>query len=62
MFALEAAVACILDVEPDIDAWAADGPDGPYLSVNLPGILDAESFDGRFIGTCIDEHIEPLRR
>ena len=52
----------LMVVDPDLDARVAERSDGPYAAVNIPDIPDGGSFDGRFIGDCIDEHIEPLRR
>lgn len=59
---VEAAVACVLEADPTVDARVVERTEGPYPEVNIPDLPDGGSFDGRFIGDCIDEHIEPLRR
>lgn len=60
--AVEVAVSCILAEDPTVDVAVGTGPDGPHLDLDLGDLPDGASFDGRFIGACIDEHIEPLRR
>ncbi|HET7847277.1 MAG TPA: hypothetical protein VFL72_07260 [Acidimicrobiia bacterium] len=58
--ALEKVVACILEVEPELEASVVDGANGPELRVEPYDLPDGESrMDPTF--ECWQQHVEPLR-
>jgi hypothetical protein len=59
--ALEKAVACILEADPELEASVADGANGPELRVEPYDVPDGESrIDPTY--DCLQTHSEPLRR
>lgn len=60
--AVEAAARCIEERDGEATVTIVTHPDGyPDLDVTLPDLGDGESRQD-FTSTCIEEHIDPLRR
>lgn len=60
--AVEAAARCVEELDPEAAVRIVTHPDGyPDLDVTLPELGDGESRQD-FTSTCIERHIDPLRR